>query len=137
MDTPRLKRYEDKLAIIHQRSGEIEEWKEDFYTEERTKLACYKAFQEISESSMDILAMMLKDSGGLPKDDYSNIDLLQQKKLLDADMAETLKEANGLRNRVIHHYNGTSEKIAYESMVEMLPKLGEFAEAVERWLQKQ
>lgn len=137
MDTPRLKRYKDKLTLISKRSGEIEEWKSEFYESEKAKLACFKAFQEISESGMDILAMMLKDLGELPKDDYSNIDTLQQKKLLATDMAETLKEANGLRNRVIHHYNGTSEKIAYESMIEILPKLEEFTEVVERWLQTQ
>ena len=137
MESARLKRYKDKLSVLRKRSGEIEEWKDDFHGEERTKLACYKAFQEIAESAMDMLAMMLKDLNESPSDDYSNIDALEGKKLLQKDVAGTLRDANGLRNRVIRHYNGTKENLAYDSMLELLPKLLEFADGMEAWLRKQ
>ena len=39
---------------------------------EKTKLATYKAFQEIVEACMDIVAMMCKDSKIPPQDDYTN-----------------------------------------------------------------
>jgi uncharacterized protein YutE (UPF0331/DUF86 family) len=97
MNTSRAKRYKDKINIIIKRCGQIEEWQHEFDLptapeNEKTKLAIYKAFQEVVEASMDVVAMMLKDSTIGPKDDYSNIDLLE----LDADMKVILAQANGL-----------------------------------------
>ena len=70
----RIKRYKDKINIIR-RSGNINEWTEgyeaeNFLRDEKTKLATYKAFQEIVESYMDIIAMACKDEEIVPKDDY-------------------------------------------------------------------
>ena len=71
----RIKRYKDKINIIIRRSGNIKEWTggyeaENFLRDEKTKLATYKAFQEIVESCMDIIAMACKDEEIVPKDDY-------------------------------------------------------------------
>ena len=137
MDTARLKRYGDKLEIISKRMAEIEEWEEDFADDEKTKLACYKAFQEIVEAAMDVAAMVVKDAGTIPKDDYSNIDLIVGKKIISKNIAKRLIEANGLRNRVVHHYNGLKAKLAHDSMVELLPFFAEFVESVTKWLGRQ
>lgn len=98
----------DKTEVITRRSSEIEEWigpdVQAFITDEKTKLATYKAFQEIVEASFDIVAMMLKDVKVPPKDDYTNLKLLLQKKIIDRKMAGLLAESNGLRNR----YTGTT-----------------------------
>lgn len=85
---------------------------------------------------MDLLAMMLKDEGLVPKDDYSNIDLILEKKIMDKKLSDVLKESNGLRNRVIHEYNGLNSEIAYKSMLELLPSFDAFLGTVEKWLQK-
>ncbi len=136
MEVSRLKRYADKIKIIRKRKGEVEEWANEFLEDEKTMLACYKAFQEITEASMDILAMTLKDDGLAPKDDYSNIDLVFEKKILDKKVSGALKEANGLRNRIIHGYNGLNAKTAYESLLELLPFFDDFLAMVEKWLKK-
>src|SRR3989338_4470491 len=70
MEEKRRKRYMKKLELIMKRAGEIEEWKSGFFMKEKDRLAVYKAFQEIGEACMDIITMILKDSGKIPEDDY-------------------------------------------------------------------
>lgn len=136
MNMERMKRYKDKLNIISKRIDEIEQWisefeLEDFVRDEKTKLATYKAFEEIVESSMDIVAMMCKDSGIVPKDDYTNIDNLD---ILDNEMKEVFTEANGLRNRLVHLYNEVDDILAFESIKDLLSKQEMFIELVEQWI---
>jgi len=132
----RIKRYKDKINIIIRRSENIKEWTEgyeaeNFLRDEKTKLATYKAFQEIVESCMDIIAMACKDEEIVPKDDYTNIERLE---FLDENMKKALMEANGLRNRLVHRYNQTDDLIAFVSIKELLPKIEEFVDVIERWM---
>ena len=137
----RLKRYREKIMHIEKRVSQINTWilnytDKDFVSDEKTKLAVYKAFQEIVESAMDIIAMMCKDAGIPPKDDYTNIETLEELKITNEDLMEKLIEANGLRNRLVHHYNKLSDKIAFESIKELLDSLIKFVEVVENWIMK-
>ncbi len=135
MDTDRLNRYKEKIDIIEKRIQEAEEWSnissDKFVQDERTKLATYKAFQEIAESCMDIIAMACKDVKILPKDDYTNIEKLSVKLKLDK---QALQEVNGLRNRLIHRYNKTDDLIALQSIKELLPEVNRFIEVVKKWI---
>ncbi len=138
MELKRVERYRDRINVIQERCGEITEWTGEygveFYTrDEKTKLATYKAFQEISESCMDIIAMTCKDEKIVPKDDYTNIENID---FIDGRMKEVLVEANGLRNRLVHLYNQSDDLIALVSIKELLPSIEEFVEVVERWMQK-
>lgn len=61
MEIERAGRYKDKTNIILKRASQIESWVQDissdqFLEDDRTKLATYKAFQEIVEACMDIVA---------------------------------------------------------------------------------
>lgn len=69
--------------------------------------------------------MIIKDENLMPKDDYSNIDIAEKNKLLTNDLCTALRDMNGLRNRIIHEYNGLSDEIALESMEEQFPKITE------------
>lgn len=137
MDEDRLKRYWDKINLVSKRSTHIKEWTaisaEDFIVDEKTKLATYKAFQEIVEACMDIVAMMCKDSKIPPKDDYTNINLLKNSHF---NNMESLIEANGLRNRLFHRYNRTDDLLAFESIKEMLPKITKFVTGVKKWIRE-
>lgn len=130
----RLERYKQKLDLISLRKDELEEWSKDFFKEEKSKLACYKAFQEIAESIFDIVAMTIKDNQNMPGDDYSNINKLFQLKLINTDLKESLKEINGLRNRITHEYNGLNDKTAFESMEALIPAIEKFVEIIEKWI---
>ncbi len=139
MNESRIKRYRDKINLITKRREEINEWigigSHDFVKDEKTKLATYKAFQEAVEACMDIVAMMCKDSAITPKDDYTNIDTLAEE--MDLYSTEkSLKEANGLRNRLVHRYNTMDDLLAYESINNLLPEIAQFTERVSQWMRE-
>ncbi|MEK6950227.1 MAG: DUF86 domain-containing protein [Nanoarchaeota archaeon] len=136
MDLARLKRYKDKLNLVSRRIQEIQEWQEDFLKQEKDKLACYKALQEAVEGCFDLIAMMVKDEGQIPKDDYVNLELLGPGKQISLASRGFLAEANGLRNRIVHEYNGLDDYKAHRSMLALLPHLEEFLEEVELWIKK-
>lgn len=136
METGRLKRYKDKMDLISKRIAQVEEWQGEILEEEKTMLASYKAFQEAAEAALDLVAMMIKDAGSMPKDDYSNIELALGKKLISRKTGDALKQANGLRNRLVHEYNGLNAKRACESILELLPMLDGFLGEVAKWLEK-
>lgn len=140
MEENRLKRYRDKLNIIRKRKKEIKEWikgfsVENFLTDEKTKLAVYKAFQEIVEAEMDILAMICKDSKIPPKDDYTNIEMLEKEKIIDENLKKLLIRSNGLRNRIVHLYNEIDDVFAFESIKEIIED-DKFSHTVKKWIKK-
>jgi uncharacterized protein YutE (UPF0331/DUF86 family) len=139
MDIERISRYKDKLNIISERKQDIEEWvsgydSSEFIKDKKTRLAVYKAFQELVEASFDVAAMACKDLKIIPKDDYSNIDLLFEKKFINISLKNTLSESNGLRNRLVHRYNGLDDSIAFDSIMEHLTAISDFSEVIEKWL---
>jgi uncharacterized protein YutE (UPF0331/DUF86 family) len=97
-------------------------------------LAVYKAFQELTEASFDIMAMACKDSKIIPKDDYTNIDALYSQKIIDENIKDVLSKSNGLRNRLIHRYNHLDDSIAFESIQTLLPDFEYFVEVISKWL---
>ena len=136
MDEDRLKRYWDKINLISKRSAEIKEWtaisSQEFLADEKTKLATYKAFQEIVEACMDIVAMICKDSNIPPKDDYTNIELLKN----NHEHMESLIRANGLRNRLVHRYNTTDDALAFDTIKEILPEITTLIAGVKKWIRE-
>jgi uncharacterized protein YutE (UPF0331/DUF86 family) len=45
-----------------------------------------------------------------------------------------MKSANGLRNRLVHEYDGVNDHIAYAAMQRLMPRLRRFSEEVLIWL---
>ena len=141
MDVDRAKRYIDKIDLINERINDIREWlsgvsMKEFMEDKKLRLASYKAFQEIVESSMDIVAMIIRDLNLIVKDDYTNLSILKEKKILSKHVTDALKEGNGLRNRLIHRYNNLKEDIVFTSMKDLLKYFEEFVNEVEKWLKK-
>ena len=138
MKVERASRYKDKLSLISKRVGQIEFWlsqvsPEEFLEDDKTRLASYKAFQETVEACLDIVAMMGKDSGVMPKDDYSNLENLGE---LHENTKKILIEANGLRNHLVHRYNRMDDLLALESMKALLHGIHAFCAEVESWIEK-
>lgn len=88
------------------------------------------------EAAMDIVAMLVKDIGSVPKDDYENIDLLRDKGLIEANLAENLKKLNGLRNILVHRYNKVEESIVIDGLEDIKASLEKFVEVVENALKR-
>lgn len=120
----REKRYQEKQDLIEERILDVENWINDF-SDKTKRLACYKAFQEVVEGLFDIIAMTLKDKNKVVEDDYTNIDKMEDLNILSKDDVMVLKEANGLRNRIIHKYNKTDDNTARESIDNIIPYLKE------------
>jgi uncharacterized protein YutE (UPF0331/DUF86 family) len=140
MDIERAKRYKDKLNFILEKVNDIEAWMpvdiSDFISDKKTRLAVYKAFQELVEASFDIVAMACRDSRIISKDDYANIEALYQKNIIDESLKNVLVESNGLRNRLVHRYNTLDETMAFESIESLLPNFKYFTEVMEKWLKE-
>lgn len=140
MDIERAKRYKDKLNFILEKMNDIEEWTSvdisDFISDKKTRLAVYKAFQELVEASFDIVAMACRDSRIISKDDYANVEALYQKNILYERLKNALIESNGLRNRLVHRYNTLDDRTAFESILELLPDFKYFTEVMDKWLEK-
>lgn len=135
MDENRISRYRDKISVIGKRRDNISSWIED--RGEKSTLAVYKAYQESMEAFTDIFAMVLKDVDEMVEDDYTNIEKLREKGLLDEEQEVVMKESNGLGNRLVHEYNGLEKKIAIESIKRTNSKFEDVLEEVRRWLEKQ
>lgn len=58
MNDERAKRYRDKLNLISERIDDAKSWtgigSAEFISDKKTKLATYKACQELIEASMDV-----------------------------------------------------------------------------------
>jgi len=129
----RRMRYLDKLRHIDRRISNIRRWLPEL-GDEKTKLAIYKAFQEIVEAIFDIIAMKLVDLRIPPKDNYANLEELERRGMMEGSLLDTLREANGLRNRLVHSYNTLSDEIALKSIELLLPKLERVREVMEGWI---
>ncbi|MHA1742379.1 MAG: DUF86 domain-containing protein [Candidatus Thorarchaeota archaeon] len=103
----------------------------------KTELALTKAFQEVCEAIMDLLAMILKDSSVPPTDNYSNIEKALNIGVINVNQSMALREANGLRNRLVHMYNGIDMATFVPSATKLLPRLEESLEMITGWLQAQ
>ena len=135
MEEERKQRCFDKIELAERRILKISEILNKF-DDETFKLACYKAFQEVIEAITDIIAMILIDRKKSVGDDYSNIEKIKEIILLNEEEIAVLKEANGLRNRVIHEYNKTDDKKAKESISTLLPKIEEITNKIGKFVEK-
>ena len=121
MDRSRLERYLEKLQVLDDTLEHLNNWNNDISSlslsdiNTRDKFAIFHAYQIIVEILTDITAMIVKDIGKIPKDDYMNFDILIKSSLFPETTLNKLKQANGLRNRIVHEYNGLIEKIAFEA----------------------
>jgi len=134
MDKKRVSRYKEKLSLIEKRKNNISMWID--HRDEKSVLAIYKAYQEMIEALTDIFAMMLKDLDEVVEDDYSNIDRLREKGILSDKQDAIMKEANGLRKRLVHEYNGLERKIALSSLKRINSEVDDILEEVRKWITK-
>lgn len=143
IDKNRLKRYKEKLEYSKKLLIYLKEWtknvdKDDFSVKLnlREQFSIYHAFQIISETTADLIAMAVKDLSVVPKNDYTNIDVLEEKHLISNDLTIELKKVNGLRNQIVHNYNNIDEEPPYKVIRKSYPALEQFNEVIEKWLKK-
>jgi uncharacterized protein YutE (UPF0331/DUF86 family) len=132
MDQLRKARYKTKMRYVIeslslaerlvQRPNEIEE-----------KALYFCLFTSI-ESTMDLVAMLIKDMGDVPKGDNFNIEHLVSTRFITKEIALHLKSCNGLRNVLVHQYNGIDREIVLDSFKEVKDILIQMITNVEEYL---
>ncbi len=133
----RNQRYSQKLAELEDKQEFILEnlgAEREFLRNRILRKAMYKEFQELVEIITDLSAMAVKDEGKVVEDDYSNLEKLSRILGCEEKLIEDLKKANGLRNILIHEYNGIIDRQSYNSIKSILPSIDEFRKKFERWL---
>nr|CAE46372.1 hypothetical protein C2_0014 [uncultured archaeon]CBH37410.1 hypothetical protein BSM_08870 [uncultured archaeon] len=131
------KRIMEKVEIVIERVEFIEgHLSNEILGNRILRKAIYKEFQEAVEAASDVCAMLRRGLNSSAKDDYSNIDFLVEHGILEEKKAEKLKEANGLRNRLIHGYDSVDDETACYSIIELIEELRDFSVAVLEWKRK-
>lgn len=136
MDADRLARYRDKLDHAADRAELFWTMVDRAEDDIEPRLACYKVVQEVAEALMDVAAMAAKDAGRPPKDDYRNAAILGEAGILSAGSVAVLEELNGLRNRLVHAYNGVDDAVALDSSRRLMKEIAGIVEELEAWISK-
>lgn len=127
-----------KIEMLIDRSEFIEQHISDEMLHDRIlRKALYKELQEAVEIMMDIGALARRSMHASAQDDYSTIDELVRLGILTPETGRDAKTANGLRNRLVHEYDGVDDTIAYTAMHRLLPVLRTFAQEITTWLKEQ
>jgi len=83
------------------------------------------------DAAMDIAAMLVRDMGIDVGDDYDNIEILKEKKLISRELAEELKGLNGMRNAIVHKYGGVDAELILQNLEKIKEILQRFVEVIE------
>ena len=83
------------------------------------------------EAAMDLSAMVVRDTGIDVGDDYDNIDILKEKKIIEAELADELKRLNGLRNAIVHKYGSVDTKLILQNLGSIKEILRGFVDIIE------
>lgn len=112
MDELRKKRYRDKINyVINSLNVLLVEPKNEL-----EKRGIFYSLQTSIESVIDLIAMSVKDLGIPVQDDENNISEIINKRKLNEKLGNDLKKANGMRNIIVHRYNGIDEEIILDSV---------------------
>ncbi len=129
LNNERIDRYRSKIGYII----------EKLYTlpEDTTALdelgiegVLYRVHTSI-EAAMDLAAMVVRDIGIDVGDDYDNIDILKEKKIIGAELADEFKRLNGLRNAIVHKYGSVDTKLILQNLESIKEILRSFVDVIE------
>lgn len=134
MEPKRVARYLDKAQHARERRGLVAAWSSSAAKDVQARLASYKAFQEAAEAIGGVLGMVLIDVGHAPKDDDTNLDAAVAAGIIPSSLASPLREVTGLRNRLVHEYEGIETARALAAMQRLSPFMHAAFGEVERWL---
>ena len=99
--------------------------------------ALFYRLQVSIDAAMDIVAMLSKDLGITVKDDYSNIDELENLNIFPSDLLNEMRRLNGLRNVLVHRYNKIEEDLIITEKDHFVEVLKEFIKIVEKLINEE
>ncbi|TFF94324.1 MAG: DUF86 domain-containing protein [Promethearchaeota archaeon] len=144
VEKSRQRRYKEKLERLREYKLLFEKWfsSKNFQTLKKQNnfekiFAIYHSIQLMVEVITDIVCMMLKDLSIIVQDNYTNLEKLLKNEIISPEMFQGLKKLNGLRNRIVHDYNGIIDEIIWASIEENRKFIDQFENVVNKWLSKQ
>jgi len=99
--------------------------------------ALFYRLQVSIDAAIDIIAMLSKDLGITVKDDYSNLDELENLYIFPGDFLNEIRRLNGLRNVLVHRYNKIEEELIVSERDHFVEVLKEFIKIVEKLINEQ
>ncbi|HJH31693.1 MAG TPA: DUF86 domain-containing protein [Methanosarcinaceae archaeon] len=129
MKEERLKQYQSKIGYIIEKIYDIPEDTDSF--DNLTLDGVLYRVQTSIEAAVDMAAMLVHDLGLDVSDDYQNIDVLIQKFEVNPNIAYNLKNLNGMRNAIVHHYGKVNMELILENIEEIKEILSEFIDIIE------
>jgi len=144
IEKSRRQRYKEKLERLREYKLLFDKWftPNNFQTLKKQNnfekiFAIYHSIQLMVEVITDIICMILKDSSIIVQDNYTNFEKLLKNQIISSEMFQGLKKLNGLRNRIVHDYNGIIDEIIWASIEENRKLIDQFEKVVNTWLSKQ
>ncbi len=125
----RYKRYRDKISYIVDHLENLPQKPKN----RLEKSATFYDLHTSIEAAIDLVAMYIKDKGLQVDDDYTNLEKLLELNI-DPKLISNLKQANGLRNYLVHRYNTFDEKIVINAITSVKQSLFRWIEIVELFL---
>ncbi len=125
----RKNRYRSKIGYILEKMYSIPD-NTDAIDELGIDGILYRVHTSI-EAAMDLAAMLVRDIGIDVGDDYDNIEILEEKKVIDSELADELKRLNGMRNAIVHKYGNVDTKLIFQSLETIKEILHRFVEKIE------
>lgn len=132
MKADRKARYKVKIKYVNDCLNIIDRLIPD--PDDVQTMALYYALSTAIESIMDIIAMFIKDRGEIPKGDKYNIKYLEKENHIESELSSHLQKCNGLRNLLVHPYNGVDREIVLRSVSDVMKTLSQFIEQIEGYL---
>jgi uncharacterized protein YutE (UPF0331/DUF86 family) len=122
---------EQVARVRRRRPSSVEELRSDVDRQDALALSLLVAIQEASDIAFHVAA----DEGfGAPSSYGEGFRLLAQHGLLDADLAERMTLAAGLRNRIAHGYASLDVERLWGEIPDGLDALDRYAAAIARFL---
>ncbi|NMC08240.1 MAG: DUF86 domain-containing protein [Candidatus Lokiarchaeota archaeon] len=127
-----MKRYRDKINYITENLHFFDAAPKN----ELEKRGLFYTIQTSIEGIIDMIAMCLRDVGLEVAEDAYNIDKVAETFKVSKELGERLKLANGMRNILVHRYNGVEETIVLDSIQDLKTVLVAWIEVIEQFLSK-
>lgn len=136
MDRDRL---EDKLADLERFLQELEEDLpgdvEDYLTDRKTRRACEKDFELVSETVVDVANLVISGQGlERPTDSRDTVHRLAAHDIISPDLAEDLAAMIGFRNLLVHRYDHVDDRRVYSYLGEEIEDARAFLRRVRELL---
>ncbi len=124
-----------KLAVILENLKALEAIqemkKEEYFRDIYRRKATERLLQELIEAAIDINTYMIVETGHAAPDDYYHSFILAGEiGIIPPELAEKLAPSAGLRNRLVHEYNGLDHETILKAVGTSLNLYPQYVKAI-------